>query len=156
MAEKMIGGSLKDIQKPAGRELWRARSWWSPSSAMPGVGHFGIALKDISFRVHAGEIFGIAGVAGNGQNALLLALSGEATTDDAQAIRIDGEAIGKLDAKARRLKGLATVPEERNGHAAVPDFTLSRQFGADRPRPAAARDLGHHPPAARPRNIPAR
>jgi simple sugar transport system ATP-binding protein len=124
MAEKMIGGSLKDIQKPAGRQLG-AEKLVVTELSMPGSGHFGIALKDISFRVHAGEIFGIAGVAGNGQNALQLALSGEATTSDAQAIRVGGQAIGKLDAKARRLRGIATVPEERNGHAAVPDFTLS-------------------------------
>ena len=59
------------------------------------------------------------------QNALLLALSGEVPTHDAQAIRINGTAIGNLDAKARRLKGLASVPEERNGHAAVPDLSLA-------------------------------
>jgi simple sugar transport system ATP-binding protein len=123
MAEKMIGGNLKDIQKPAGKTFGHEKLVVTELS-MPGAGHFGIALKDISFRVHAGEIFGIAGVAGNGQNALLLALSGETPTMDAQAIRINGAEIGALDAKARRLKGLASVPEERNGHAAVPDFTL--------------------------------
>ena len=124
MAEKMIGGNLRDIQKPAGRSFGREKLVVTELS-MPGLGHFGMSLKDISFRAHAGEIFGIAGVAGNGQTALLLALSGEATTDDAQAIRIEGEEIGGLNAKQRRLKGLASVPEERNGHAAVPDFTLS-------------------------------
>jgi simple sugar transport system ATP-binding protein len=124
MAEKMIGGNLRDIQKPAGRSFGREKLVVTELS-MPGLGHFGMSLKDISFKAHAGEIFGIAGVAGNGQTALLLALSGEATTDDAQAIRIDGEEIGSLNAKERRLKGLASVPEERNGHAAVPDFTLS-------------------------------
>ena len=154
MAEKMIGGSLKDIQKPAGRSFGGEKLVVTELS-MPGVGHFGIALKDISFRVHAGEIFGIAGVAGNGQNALLLALSGEATTDDARGDPLDGEAIGKLDAKARRLKGIATVPEERNGHAAVPDFTLSGQFGAHRARPAEACDLGDHPRRGRRRKYTA-
>ena len=124
MAEKMIGGNLKTIQKPAGRSFGREKLVVTELS-LAGVGHFGISLRDISFRVHAGEIFGIAGVAGNGQTALLLALSGEVTTTDAQAIRIDGEEIGALNAKARRLRGLASVPEERNGHAAVPDFTLS-------------------------------
>ncbi len=124
MAEKMIGGNLKDIQKPARRAQGREKFVVTELN-MAGVGQFGIPLRDISFRVHAGEIFGIAGVAGNGQTALLLALSGEMTTPDAQAIRIDNVEIGRLDAKARRLKGLASVPEERNGHAAVPDFTLS-------------------------------
>jgi len=124
MAEKMIGGNLRDIQKPAGR-AFGAEKLVVTELSMAGVGHFGIALKDISLRVHAGEIFGIAGVAGNGQNALLLALSGESVTQDADAIRIGGEGIGRLDARARRLRGIASVPEERNGHAAVPDFTLS-------------------------------
>ena len=124
MAEKMIGGNLKDIQKPAQRNFG-AEKFAVTELSIPGHGHFGVALKNISFRVHAGEIFGIAGVAGNGQTALLLALSGEQTTHDADAIRITGTAVGRLDAKARRLKGLASVPEERNGHAAVPDFTLS-------------------------------
>jgi simple sugar transport system ATP-binding protein len=124
MAEKMIGGNLKDIQKPAHRHFGDEKLVVNGLS-LAGHGHFGVPLKDVSFRVHAGEIFGIAGVAGNGQTALLLALSGEQTTHDADAIRIAGASVGRLDAKARRLKGLASVPEERNGHAAVPDFTLS-------------------------------
>ncbi len=124
MAEKMIGGSLKSIEKPEGRQFG-AEKFVVKNLSLPGLGHFGMALRDISFAVRAGEIFGIAGVAGNGQTALLLALSGEAPVDDAAAICIDGQRLGTLGAKARRLKGLASVPEERNGHAAVPDFTLS-------------------------------
>src|SRR5690606_15423989 len=38
---------------------------------------FAVELRDISFDVHAGEILGIAGVSGNGQQELLAALSGE-------------------------------------------------------------------------------
>ncbi|MEQ1899721.1 MAG: ABC transporter ATP-binding protein [Devosia sp.] len=123
MAEKMIGGSLKSIQKPAGR-VFGEEKFVVNKLNMAGVGHFGIALKDITFSVRAGEIFGIAGVAGNGQTALLLALSGEEVSGDSYAITIDGMPIGDLNAKSRRLKGLASVPEERNGHAAVPDFAL--------------------------------
>ena len=124
MAEKMIGGSLKEINKPAGRVLgdWK---FVIQHLSVPAAGHFGIPLRNISFSVRAGEIFGIAGVAGNGQNALLLALSGEVPLNDPHAVLLDGEAIGTLNAKKRRLKGLASVPEERNGHASVPDFTLS-------------------------------
>jgi simple sugar transport system ATP-binding protein len=124
MAEKMIGGSLKTIQKPQGRQLGTEKLVVNRLS-LPAAGHFGVSLREIGFSVRAGEIFGIAGVAGNGQNALLLALSGEETVDDASAITIDGHPVGDLNAKRRRLKGLASVPEERNGHAAVPDFTLS-------------------------------
>jgi ABC-type uncharacterized transport system ATPase subunit len=124
MAEKMIGGNLKTIQKPAGREFGDEKFVVNKLS-LDGIGHFGIPLRDVNLSVRAGEIFGIAGVAGNGQNALLLALSGEEPVDDAGAVTIDGEPVGDLSAKRRRLKGLASVPEERNGHAAVPDFTLS-------------------------------
>jgi simple sugar transport system ATP-binding protein len=124
MAEKMIGGSLKTIQKPASR-TFGADKFVVSKLSMDGIGNFGIPLRDISLTVRSGEIFGIAGVAGNGQNALLLALSGEEPVDADNAVSIDGEAVGNLNAKHRRLKGLASVPEERNGHAAVPDFTLS-------------------------------
>jgi simple sugar transport system ATP-binding protein len=124
MAEKMIGGNLKTIEKPAGRSFG-AEKFIVNRLSVAGIGHFGVPLRDVSFSVRAGEIFGIAGVAGNGQNSLLLALSGELPVDDAAAITIDGEPIGNLNARSRRLKGLASVPEERNGHAAVPDFTLT-------------------------------
>ena len=124
MAEKMIGGSLKTIQKPADRQFG-AEKFVVKGLSMPGSGPFDMPLREISFSVRAGEIFGIAGVAGNGQNALLLALSGEEPVANPAAIVLGGVPLGTLDAKARRLKGLASVPEERNGHAAVPDFTLS-------------------------------
>jgi simple sugar transport system ATP-binding protein len=124
MAEKMIGAGLKEIRKPVGRTFGEARLVVDRLS-LPGAGPFGISLHDISFTVKAGEIFGIAGVAGNGQNALLLALSGEAPAADADAITVDGARVGQLSAKQRRLRGMASVPEERNGHAAVPEFTLS-------------------------------
>jgi simple sugar transport system ATP-binding protein len=40
-------------------------------------------------------------------------------------VTVAGAAVGQLSAKARRLVGMASVPEERNGHAAVPDFSLT-------------------------------
>jgi simple sugar transport system ATP-binding protein len=86
---------------------------------------FGIAVEDVGFSVRAGEILGIAGVAGNGQNALLDALSGEVLGEDGEAITLDGHPLGHLDTTGRRRLGLCAVPEERNGHAAVADFTLS-------------------------------
>lgn len=124
MAEKMIGGSLKDIQREKagnfGPEKLVVRGL-----SVPAEGPFGVALKDVGFAVRAGEIFGIAGVAGNGQNALLLALSGEARAQDPHAITVDGQPVGHMNARERRGQGMASVPEERNGHAAVPAFTLA-------------------------------
>jgi simple sugar transport system ATP-binding protein len=124
LAEKMIGAGLKDITRAEGRSLGQAKLVVSQLST-PKAGHFDVPVDDVSFTVRAGEIFGIAGVAGNGQNALLDALSGEIRGHDGNAITIDGYPLGLLDTTGRRKRGLCAVPEERNGHAAVGDFTLS-------------------------------
>ncbi len=123
MAEKMIGGSLKDIVKPRGKTFGEPKLVVRDLSMAP-AGHFGTSLEDISFEVRAGEIFGIAGVAGNGQNELLLCLDGEIATAPG-AIAMDGTPVGDLHPSARRKRGLCAVPEERHGHAAVADFTLA-------------------------------
>ena len=124
MAEKMIGTGLKDIVRAAGRTLGQPKLVVSRLSTVK-TGHFDVPVDDVSFTVRVGEIFGIAGVAGNGQNALLDALSGEIRSDDKNAVAIDGYPLGLLDTTGRRKRGLCAVPEERNGHAAVSDFTLS-------------------------------
>jgi ABC-type uncharacterized transport system ATPase subunit len=85
----------------------------------------GIRLDGISLEVPAGEILGVAGVAGNGQDELFAALSGEVLSPRADTIRIDGRAAGKLDITERRRMGAAFVPEERLGHATAPRFKLS-------------------------------
>ncbi|MEZ5923460.1 MAG: ABC transporter ATP-binding protein [Hyphomicrobiaceae bacterium] len=86
---------------------------------------FGIDIEDMTLEVRAGEIVGIAGVAGNGQVELIEALIGELRADRADAILIDGKPAGWLGPAARRRLGLASVPEERLGHAAVPDLSLA-------------------------------
>lgn len=84
------------------------------------------ALDDISLTVHGGEIVAIAGVAGEGQDELMAALIGERRATQPDAVTIDGTALGHRGPSARRRAGAAFVPEERNGHAAVGDLTLSR------------------------------
>jgi len=78
----------------------------------------------LMFEVRAGEIVGIAGISGNGQNALMALLAGERRTRP-EAIRLDGVPIGALGPRARRALGLRYVPEERIGHGAVPELSLS-------------------------------
>jgi simple sugar transport system ATP-binding protein len=124
LAEKMIGAGLKDIVRGEGRTLGLPRLVVSRLSTVK-TGHFDVPVDNVSFTVRAGEIFGIAGVAGNGQNALLDAMSGEVRGGDKDAIILDGFPLGLLDTTGRRKRGLCAVPEERNGHAAVGDFTLS-------------------------------
>ncbi|MAO93692.1 MAG: ABC transporter [Rhodospirillaceae bacterium] len=85
---------------------------------------FGTSLKNISFTVRSGEIFGIAGVAGNGQNTLLAALSGERTAPRDDWVKFEGRSIGRVGARGRRDMGISFVPEERLGHGSVPDLPL--------------------------------
>ncbi len=86
---------------------------------------FGVNLNHINFTLRSGEILGIAGVAGNGQNELLMALSGEYLLPDATCIQIMGEHAAQKSPAIRRKLGLAYVPEERLGHSTVPDMNLS-------------------------------
>ena len=124
MAELMIGANLKEIARAPGRALGEEK-FAVRSLSMPKHGDFGVALQDISFSVRAGEILGVAGVAGNGQNEFMETLGGERLAASADAILLAGQGIGRLGPTQRRALGLCAVPEERNGHAAVGDFTLS-------------------------------
>lgn len=84
---------------------------------------FGISLEQLQLTVHAGEIVGIAGVSGNGQQELLYALSGEKPNKPSEVL-IKGQEAGHLDAAGRRSLGLRFVPEERLGRGAVPEMSL--------------------------------
>jgi simple sugar transport system ATP-binding protein len=86
---------------------------------------FGTDLKDIHLDVHAGEIIGIAGVSGNGQQELLYALSGEAPIAEKYPVQICGTEVGRMRAGRRRRLGLGFVPEERLGRGAVPRMSLA-------------------------------
>jgi simple sugar transport system ATP-binding protein len=81
-------------------------------------------LRDISVEVRAGEILGIGGVAGNGQDELLAALSGE-TLSAARSVAFRGVDVSRMGPVARRAMGILSAPEERLGHAAVPDMSLT-------------------------------
>jgi general nucleoside transport system ATP-binding protein len=124
MAQLMIGAQLRTITRRAGERTGEPRLLVR-NLDLPADGPFGTTLKDLSFEVRRGEIFGVAGVAGNGQGELFQALSGERLVASAEMVRLDGRPVGRSGAGARRRLGLCCVPEERNGHAAVPDMSLT-------------------------------
>jgi ABC-type uncharacterized transport system ATPase subunit len=122
LAEMMVGAVLTPparSEKPKGTVALEVTKL-----SVKSPNQFGTALKDISFSVQRGEILGIAGVAGNGQDELLLALSGEIRTGR-EAVRIDNVGVGDLGPNDRRRVGLVAAPEERLGHAAAPDMSLT-------------------------------
>jgi simple sugar transport system ATP-binding protein len=124
MAELMIGTELRKVERRRSPSRGQEQLVLAGLS-IPGVPPFGTDLKDVSLSVRAGEVVGIAGVAGNGQNELARALAGEILAPEAAMIRLGGRPIGRLEPGGRRRAGLCVLPEERNGHAAVPDFSLA-------------------------------
>jgi simple sugar transport system ATP-binding protein len=87
---------------------------------------FGTELADIDFDVRAGEVVGIAGVSGNGQQELMCALSGEDTRAAAGTIRVFDQDVSRASPRRRRALGLHFVPEERLGRGAVPTLSLAQ------------------------------
>ena len=99
---------------------------------------FGTALHDITFEVRAGEIVGMAGVSGNGQQALMAALSGEDPRAPGGAISVAGTDAGAMSPRQRRALGLHFVPEERLGRGAVPTLSLAHNTLLTRTEAVAA------------------
>lgn len=93
--------------------------------SVPPSHPFGSGLTNVDLKLRAGEILGVAGVAGNGQEDLLEALSGEDTRADRDVILFEGRPVGGLDAGKRRALGMAYVPADRLGQGAVPEMSLN-------------------------------
>ncbi|MBB4845880.1 simple sugar transport system ATP-binding protein [Paucibacter oligotrophus] len=87
---------------------------------------FGTTLVDLELELRSGEILGVAGVSGNGQQELMAALSGEDPRGEAGSVQLFGQDIARSSARKRRHLGLHFVPEERLGRGAVPDLSLAQ------------------------------
>ncbi|NEY90794.1 ABC transporter ATP-binding protein [Tabrizicola oligotrophica] len=124
LAEMMVGATLTPPERPAPKD------WGGPHAALEvkrlAVASpiaFGTSLKDVTFTVRKGEVLGIAGVAGNGQDELLLALSGEIRSGDGM-VKATGVSVGAMGPAERRKIGFVMAPEDRLGHGAAPDMSL--------------------------------
>jgi simple sugar transport system ATP-binding protein len=125
LAELMIGTELKAASHHARSETNGGPRLEVKNLSLKSEQQFGTDLKNVALAVKGGEILGIGGIAGNGQAELMAALSGEMLAATPDAIVIDGVAAGKLGPRERRGLGGCFVPEERNGHGAVRDMSLS-------------------------------
>lgn len=122
LAAMMVGGEMRPVDRSgrqAGEVLLQVRNLTQAAPAAEGT-----ALKGVALALRAGEILGIGGVAGNGQDELLAALSGEIRSAPG-TILLKGADLSRLGPEARRSAGLLAAPEDRLGHAAVPDFSLT-------------------------------
>ena len=84
-------------------------------------------VKNVSFQVHAGEILGIAGVAGNGQSELMEALAGILPKKSGRILIKGEEIIGGTARGARNVRaaGVGHVPEDRQHMGLITSFEAS-------------------------------
>ncbi len=108
LAELMCGRAVAPIERRPqlpGRSLLRL-------SGIATDGGERRRLKDLSLEVRAGEIVGIAGIAGNGQRELADVIAG-ILAPRAGTIEIDGRTVARLDPRRAQALGIGRIPEDR-------------------------------------------
>ena len=122
---KMMVGDLAEQDAGYSKKEGTETVFKATNLSLPSKHPFGTTLKDINFELKAGEILGIAGVAGNGQDELMAIISGEDGRNVKRALTMGRLEIGHMDPGQRRKIGMAYVPEERLGRGAVPEMSLT-------------------------------
>ena len=84
-------------------------------------------VKNVSFTVHGGEIFAIAGVSGNGQTEVADAVAGLIDASRGK-IFLNGEDVTNLSVRERTLRGISYIPEDRQDVGLVLDFDLAQNL----------------------------
>ncbi|MDX3454935.1 ABC transporter ATP-binding protein [Streptomyces sp. ME02-8801-2C] len=114
-------------------ELDRVHAPGTPGDAVLDVTDLATdGVRDVRLTVRAGEIVGIAGVAGNGQSELVEALAGLRPVT-AGRVALLGDDITHASATERRAKGLAYVPEDRHAVGTAPAASVADNLA-----------MGHH------------
>ena len=85
--------------------------------------HQNKAVKNVSFRVRAGEIVCIAGIDGNGQTELVYGLTGLEPLESGR-ILLEEQDITRASIRRRSVMGMSHIPEDRQKHGLVLDFSL--------------------------------
>ena len=86
------------------------------------------ALAGVTLDVHAGEIYGIAGVGGNGQGELAAAIMGLIPETGGDIVLEGFGSLRAAPATARRALGLAVIPADRYGHALAGGLSIAENF----------------------------
>ncbi|MER5183879.1 ABC transporter ATP-binding protein [Streptomyces sp. NPDC002896] len=130
-------------------ELDRVHAPGTPGDVVLDVARLsaGDAVRDVELTVRAGEIVGIAGVAGNGQSELIEALAGLRTVT-AGHVTLSGRDITHASAAERRTAGLAYVPEDRHAVGTAPAASVADNLAMGHHRTALSSRRGLLPPNA--------
>lgn len=84
-------------------------------------------VKDVSFKIHGGEVFAIAGVSGNGQVEIADAIGGLKDIFSGK-IQLNGVDISQYSIRNRTLEGISYIPEDRQSYGLILDFTLAENL----------------------------
>jgi ABC-type uncharacterized transport system ATPase subunit len=126
LAEKMVGRRVSfqlDQEKRApGPALLQVRQL-----TVKGHDKGRNVLSDVSFEIRAGEIYGLAGVDGNGQHELVEALTGLRPIDGGSVL-LGGVDMTRKSVRERMRAGIAQIPEDRQKHGLVLDFKVSENM----------------------------
>ena len=85
--------------------------------------HHNDAVKNVSFKVRAGEIVCIAGIDGNGQTELVYGLTGLEPLKSGK-VTLCGRDISRASIRDRNTHGMSHIPEDRHKHGLVLDYSL--------------------------------
>ena len=125
MAYMMVGREVsEEMEKEPvspGEEVLRIENLTVKNSAGFPV------VKDVSFSIHEGEIFAVAGVSGNGQEELADAIAGMVKAAGGK-IYLAGQDVTQMPIRKRNESGVAYIPADRHATGMVMDFTLSENL----------------------------
>lgn len=85
-------------------------------------------FSDISFSVHRGEVFGIAGLQGSGRSELISSLFG-APPPDQGSILVHGRDVGAMSVSKAMETGIGYLPEDRKSMGIFPDMNIAKNIG---------------------------
>lgn len=122
LAKMMVGREVifRIEKKPAqpGEPVLVVKDLWVRSDLE------GWAVKGVSFAVYSGEIFGIAGVEGNGQTELVEAITGLRRVEKGKVMLLGEDVTNKPPSELYRM-GLGHIPEDRHKLGLVLDMTVA-------------------------------
>jgi simple sugar transport system ATP-binding protein len=125
LARAMVGRDVDlDASTTRGARAPRANALLETQNLIVRGARVERAVNDVSLRVAAGEILGIAGVEGNGQTELVEAIAGLRDVDRGRVL-LGGEDVTALGVRARARAGLAHVPADRHRRGLVLDYSVA-------------------------------
>ncbi len=126
LAKMMIEKDLEKLKKPTADEIKKEVCLSVKNLTVKEKSEIA-SLKNVSFDIHRGEILGIAGVSGNGQQELCMALCGATKISDGK-ITLDDRDISHLSIKERIGLGIGYVPSDRHRYGLIMDMSLSENI----------------------------